>query len=84
MSTSPSAGRARNAARVTAAVTEINVDIRQNPFQDRGQWWWRDENQEAHGPYANQTDALRGLLYHCDKRSRWTVLKELIREFIAA
>lgn len=60
------------------------MDTRINPFQDRGQWWWRDENQEAHGPFVKQVDALRGLLRHCDKRGRWVILKELFQEFIAA
>lgn len=60
------------------------MDTRLNPFQDRGQWYWRDQNQIAYGPFDTQVAALRGLLGHCDKRSRWVILKELFREFVAA
>ena len=38
-----------------------------NPTQDRdGLWWFYDENDFAHGPYATQIGALRGLLQHVD------------------
>lgn len=60
------------------------MDMRQNPFMDRGRWYWRDDNQVSHGPFPDQITALRGLIRHCDKRSRWVVFKELCREFIAA
>ena len=58
------------------------MELRANPFRDRGKWWWRDENQVAHGPYPDQTDALYGLLRHYDQRNRWVKLKEALREFV--
>lgn len=60
------------------------MDMRQNPFCDRGKWFWRDDNQVAHGPFPTQVAALRGLLRHCDKRGKWVVFKELVQEFVHA
>lgn len=59
-------------------------ELRLNPFMDRGQWYWRDEKQVAVGPYPDQMGALRDLMRHCDKRSRWERLKSLMWEFIRA
>lgn len=62
-----------------------NVETsRTNPFCSLGRWYWRDIEQHAHGPYCSQTDALRDLLRHCDMRSRWERVKELIGELIHA
>lgn len=36
----------------------------QNPFPWAGQWYWRDEKEVCHGPYASQVFALRKLLNH--------------------
>lgn len=58
--------------------------LRANPFRDRGEWFWRDDNQVAHGPFPSQIAALRGLLRHMDDRGRWVKLKEAFQEFMAA
>lgn len=39
-------------------------NIRQNPFRHMGQWYWYDEAQFTHGPYATQYAALIDLLAH--------------------
>lgn len=62
----------------------MNEHVKQNPFMYCGKWFWRDNNDVARGPYNDQMDALRDLLRHVDKRSRWVVMKELWREFVAA
>ena len=36
---------------------------KENPYQLYGKhWWYDDENQETHGPYLTQVDALRAIL----------------------
>ena len=59
------------------------MELRANPFLDRGQWYWRDENQQCFGPFPDQLSALRELIRALDKRSRWAKLKEALGEFMA-
>lgn len=60
------------------------MDIRQNPFLDRGQWYWRSEEQNVNGPYQSQMEALRALIRYCDKLTRWQRLCVALREFVYA
>lgn len=59
-------------------------EIRQNPFLDRGRWYWRDEHQVAHGPFVHQMEALREMIMYMDPRSRWERFKALVKELIHA
>ena len=54
---------------------------RENPFKDRGRWYWRNEAQHINGPYNSQMEALRALLRHVDHRTRWQCLWDAIVEF---
>lgn len=56
--------------------------VRENPFKDRGRWYWRSEEQHVNGPYVSQMEALYALLRHCDKRTRWQRLWAAWLEFI--
>lgn len=40
--------------------------LRENPYMRAGQWYWFDENEVEHGPYAQQRTALYALLTRCD------------------
>jgi hypothetical protein len=60
------------------------MELRANPFLDRGQWYWRNEDQRINGPYRTQHEALLSLLRWLDKRTRWQKLWEAILEFIHA
>lgn len=61
------------------------MDVRQNPFKDRGKWYWRDEKDVSHGPYLDQPTAIKDLLKHCGPyESKWQKVRALIKELVAA
>ena len=39
-------------------------ELRPNPFKHMGDWYWRDEDNQTHGPFRQQRDALFDLLRH--------------------
>lgn len=56
------------------------MELRENPYLDRGKYFYRDLNQISHGPFKTYGAALRALLYEIDRRSKWVVLKNLWQE----
>lgn len=42
----------------------MTEDNQANPFRHMGQWYWRDENGQTHGPFDHQKTALFNLLSH--------------------
>jgi hypothetical protein len=49
------------------------MSLRANPYCDRGEWFWSDENDFVYGPYYSQRDALYDLLrYWDDQALTWT------------
>lgn len=38
------------------------TELRPNPFRHMGQWYWRDEEGQTHGPFHEQRDALFDLM----------------------
>lgn len=44
----------------------MHTILEANPFQHAGFWFWRDEANKPHGPYATQVAALWALMRHLD------------------
>lgn len=44
----------------------MHATFEANPFQHAGFWFWKDENNKPHGPYATQVAALWALMHHID------------------
>jgi hypothetical protein len=40
------------------------TENRPNPFAHMGQWYWRDADEQTHGPFKHQREALFDLLRH--------------------
>ena len=40
----------------------MSEEPRPNPFKHMGEWYWRDEKGQTHGPFKQQRDALFDLL----------------------
>lgn len=57
-------------------------ELRENPFRDRGGWYWRNAEQRVNGPYNTQQEALLSLMRSLDTRSKWRKFTDLMREFI--
>ena len=52
-----------------------------NPYEYNGWWYWADEDNGNHGPYATETEALLYLLRHIAPapwhQRLWRTLKRL-------
>lgn len=57
------------------------MELRENPFMHAGFWYWRDERDEAHGPYTSQQEALFAVLRHMrGPVSLWSHFKDWLEE----
>jgi hypothetical protein len=57
--------------------------MRPNPYQHASFWYWDDEDDNAHGPYHTQRDALRGLMKHIDPpwfTNLWTAIRGFLHD----